>query len=158
MDGYFGLARNYSDYVNYSCYMGTNSQMVFPDVSAWGVDGFLQHTRAVSAFYRGKRDVFEAAMRRHLEGLAEWTPPQSGLFFWCANPPHPRHGRRLGVMRTQAFENGVLALPGTVFLPNGRKTAYVRAAFSFLGEEQVEEALRRLRATILDARAEAGAA
>lgn len=55
-------------------------------------------------------------------------------------------------MRTQAFERGVLALPGTVFLPNGRTTAYVRAAFSVLAEKEVNEALKRLRDTILSVR------
>ena len=29
-----------------------------------------------------KRDIFERAMRTHLAGLAEWTPPEAGLFFW----------------------------------------------------------------------------
>ncbi|KAF8176239.1 PLP-dependent transferase [Mycena galopus ATCC 62051] len=121
-------------------------------LSAWGVEGFLAHTRAVSEFYGAKRDVFEAAMQRHLTGLVEWVPPQSGLFFWfkLLIPGEDDSGR---VVRTQAFERGVLALPGTVFLPNGRATAYVRAAFSLLSAEEVDEALRRLRATILDARA-----
>ena len=56
------------------------------------------------------------------------------------------------LIRTKAFENGVLALPGTVFLPNGRKTAYVRASFSLLDESQVDEALKRLREVIIEAR------
>ena len=37
------------------------------------------------------------------------------------------------VIRTHALERGVLALPGTVFYPNQRKTAYVRVSFSVLG-------------------------
>jgi tryptophan aminotransferase len=41
-------------------------------------------------------------------------------------------------------------LPGTVFLPSGKKTAYVRAAFSLLSEEDVEEALRRLRQVLIE--------
>lgn len=57
------------------------------------------------------------------------------------------------VIRTKAFERGVLALPGTVFLPNGRKTAYVRASFSLTSEEDVELAAQRLREVVLDARA-----
>ena len=55
-------------------------------------------------------------------------------------------------IRTHAFERGVLALPGTVFLPSGRKTAYARASFSVLEPEQVDEALKRLKDAILDAR------
>ena len=56
------------------------------------------------------------------------------------------------VIRTKAFEGGVLALPGTVFFANGSRTAYVRASFSLLEEEQVNEALRRLRVVILKER------
>ncbi|KAH9029312.1 hypothetical protein EDB83DRAFT_2526166 [Lactarius deliciosus] len=29
-----------------------------------------------------KRDVYEAAMRRHLHGLAAWNTPEVGMFFW----------------------------------------------------------------------------
>ena len=56
------------------------------------------------------------------------------------------------LVRTKALEKGVLALPGTVFLPDGGKTAYVRAAFSLLDEADVEEAIKRLRAVVLEAR------
>ena len=56
------------------------------------------------------------------------------------------------VIRTEALEKGVLALPGTVFHPSGRKTTYVRASFSLLPEDQVDEALRRLKEVILKAR------
>ena len=56
------------------------------------------------------------------------------------------------VIRQNAVERGVLALPGTVFLPNGRKTPYVRASFSLLPPEDVEEALKRLRGAILEVR------
>ena len=61
-------------------------------------------------------------------------------------------GDSASIIREKAVERGVLALPGTVFLPNGRKTAYVRASFSLLTPEDVEEAVKRLRDVILDAR------
>jgi tryptophan aminotransferase len=57
------------------------------------------------------------------------------------------------VIQTKAFEGGVLALPGTVFLPNGDRSTYVRASFSLLEEGQVNEALHRLRVVILKERA-----
>lgn len=56
------------------------------------------------------------------------------------------------IIRTRAFEKGVLALPGKVFLPNGNKTGYVRASFSLNTEEEVFEALRRLRVALEEAR------
>ena len=122
---------------------------------SWGYDGFKLHTEAVSSFYRQKRDTFERALRTHLDGLAEWDTPEAGMFVWfkllIADKPG-EEGDSLDLVRNKAFENGVLALPGTVFLPDGRKTAYVRASFSLLSEEDVNEALRRLRVTILEAR------
>jgi tryptophan aminotransferase len=57
------------------------------------------------------------------------------------------------VILTTGVERGVLALPGTAFLPNGRKTAYVRASFSLTPEKDVDEAIKRLREAVLAARA-----
>ncbi|KAG9314942.1 PLP-dependent transferase [Chiua virens] len=48
----------------------------------WGYDGFLAHTKAVSGFYREKRDSFQKAMQTHLGDLAEWRTPEAGMFFW----------------------------------------------------------------------------
>jgi tryptophan aminotransferase len=62
------------------------------------------------------------------------------------------NGDSESIIRTKAFEGGVLALPGTVFFPNGARTTFVRASFSLLEEEQVNEALRRLRVVILKER------
>ncbi|CAL1717225.1 unnamed protein product [Somion occarium] len=130
--------------------------IVFALLDSWGYDNFLTHTENVSKFYKEKRDVFEAAMQKHLGGLAEWTPPESGMFYWFklllpSTSDSDSEGDSEALITTKAFENGVLALPGTAFLPNGRKTAYVRASFSLLSESQVDEALRRLREVILEA-------
>lgn len=118
---------------------------------AWGRDGFLAHARKVADFYRAKRDVFEAAMQRHLHGLAEWNTPEAGMFFWFKLLLGDDEDSA-SVIQTKAFAGGVLALPGTVFFPNGERTAYVRASFSLLEEEQVDEALRRLRVVLLKER------
>lgn len=124
--------------------------------------------------------MFESALQEFLgkDGLAEWTKPEAGMFFWyiiLVSSLHPviydlhsvmsasasrfklilptadasGEGDSESLIRTKAFENGVLALPGTVFLPNGAKTAYVRASFSLLEEAEVREALRRLREVLV---------
>ncbi|EGN98737.1 hypothetical protein SERLA73DRAFT_181360 [Serpula lacrymans var. lacrymans S7.3] len=127
-------------------------------VKSWGYDNFILHTERVSQFYREKRDIFEAALRRHLDGLVQWETPEAGMFFWfklLMNAPGDAsvdEGDSEDLIRNKAYEEGVLALPGTVFLPNGRKTSYVRAAFSLSTEEQVNEALRRLRVVLLKER------
>ena len=67
------------------------------------------------------------------------------------SPNEQGEGDSEAIIQTNALERGVLALPGTVFLLNGRKTLYVRASFSLLSEDRVEEAVKRLRQAILDA-------
>lgn len=41
------------------------------------------HAERVSEFYRERRDVFQTAMVKYLDGCAEWVRPEAGLFFWC---------------------------------------------------------------------------
>ncbi|KAG6898958.1 hypothetical protein C0993_002328, partial [Termitomyces sp. T159_Od127] len=129
--------------------------IVYKLLEAWGYDTFIKHTEKVSDFYRVKRDVFEAAMNKHLTGLAEWVAPEAGMFFWfkllLADDPSVE-GDSQALISEKAVKDGVLALPGTAFLPNDRKTAYVRASFSLLTEEDVDEALRRLSKVIKAAR------
>ncbi|KAL4068895.1 pyridoxal phosphate-dependent transferase [Scleroderma yunnanense] len=112
----------------------------------WGYDGFYAHTRT---------GCVRETMRTHLGGLAEWSTPEAGMFFWfkllLASDAN-EEGNSKELIEKKAYEGGVLALPGAVFLPNGRKTAYVRAAFSLATEEQVNEALRRLRLVVLGER------
>jgi len=56
--------------------------IAFTLLDAWGYERFFAHTQTVSAFYKEKRDIFETAMMKHLDGLAEWTRPEAGMFFW----------------------------------------------------------------------------
>ena len=57
------------------------------------------------------------------------------------------------LVRGPVLEHGVIALPGTTFMASGGRTPYVRASFSLQAPEAVEEALRRLSAVVLEARA-----
>ncbi|KAJ3514474.1 hypothetical protein NLJ89_g2365 [Agrocybe chaxingu] len=132
--------------------------MIYRLLSSWGYDGFAAHVKRVAEFYKAKRDVFERGMRKHLTGLAEWDSPEAGMFFWFkllltddADLSH--QGDSEDVIRTRAFENGVLAVPGTAFIPNGGKTPYVRASFSLIGEDEIDTALQRIRDAILQERA-----
>ncbi|KAG6856267.1 hypothetical protein H0H87_005952 [Tephrocybe sp. NHM501043] len=129
--------------------------IVFKLLESWGYAAFVKHTEKVSAFYREKRDVFEAAMNKHLTGLAEWDTPEAGMFFWfkllLGDDPSVE-GDSQALISEKAVREGVLALPGTAFLPNGRRSAYVRASFSLSTEDDVNEALRRLAKVVRDAR------
>jgi tryptophan aminotransferase len=60
----------------------TTQAIAYALLSEWGYDTFFDHTRRVANFYREKRDIFAKALDRHLTGLAEWTIPNAGMFFW----------------------------------------------------------------------------
>jgi len=124
-------------------------------VEEWGYEGFFKHTEAVAEFYKEKRDAFEKAMQTHLGGLAEWRTPEAGMFFWfklLTDPDPTKEGDSKELIQKKALESGVLALPGASFFPKGNRTAYVRAAFSLSTEEQVNEAMRRLKTILLTER------
>ena len=61
--------------------------MVLAIVRRWGTNGLIAHTEEVSTFYRKRKEVFEAAMYKHMKDddgtmMAEWTSPVSGMFLW----------------------------------------------------------------------------
>lgn len=62
-----------------------------------------------------------------------------------ANAPE---GDSSELIRRKAFDAGVLALPGQSFFVLGRATPYVRASFSLLDENDINEALRRLAGVV----------
>jgi tryptophan aminotransferase len=79
------------------------------------------------------------------------------MFLWLRLnlPPVDAVGGQFGdsyrLVSEKAREKGVLAVPGVAFMPNGQCTSYVRTSFSIIEEKDVEEAFRRLRASVEEA-------
>ncbi|KAJ7114819.1 pyridoxal phosphate-dependent transferase [Mycena epipterygia] len=110
--------------------------MAYTLLSRWGPNGFLTHCAEVARFYRTRRDAFERLLV-HADG---------------------RDADSAALVSGKAVAKGVLAVPGTAFMPLGGPTPFVRVSFSIIEEDKAEEACRRLREVILEARAEAAAA
>lgn len=129
--------------------------MAFALLSKWGPEGLLSHCKAVSEFYRVKRDMFEAAAKKHLTGVATWTTPVAGMFLYIHMEltQDGSEGDSFAVIREKAVEKGVLAVPGTSFMPSGSTSAFVRVSFSLATEDQADEGFKRLRSVIDDVRA-----
>ncbi|KAF5347469.1 hypothetical protein D9758_015053 [Tetrapyrgos nigripes] len=107
-------------------------------LSQWGYDGFNDKTRSVSSLYRQKRDIFEAAMQNHLEGLAEWQLPDAGMFFWFKLlVPDSAN------IDVEALRDVVRRLPGAMFWQNGN-SGYVRVSFSQPTKDEADKGLKRL--------------
>lgn len=109
----------------------------------WGLDGFLAHAERTADFYRQRRDTLNSYLNEHLNGLAEWTPPDASMFFWI-KLILPGSSDSTVFIREKAIARGVLVLPGATAFPDGRKTAHVRVSFSLLQDEELLEAVKRL--------------
>ncbi len=91
----------------------------------------------VAALYRRKRDLFDAALTRHLGNLASWTSPPGGLFFWVTlNAPITPED-----MLAKALERSVLFTPGSHFMAQGGACQAIRLNFSLAEPDEVERGL-----------------
>ena len=115
-------------------------------LSQWMVLQYLeapdraQRMGRVIAFYRARRDAFDAAMQRHLGGLADWSAPPGGLFFWVTL----RGGIDAQALLQRALERNVLFTPGGHFLAQGGASSAMRLNFSLAAPEDAERGLRIL--------------
>ncbi|KAF8635969.1 hypothetical protein AX15_000133 [Amanita polypyramis BW_CC] len=139
--------------------------LVYKALSTWGVSGFLNHTARVSDFYRARRDVFEACVRRHLTGLAEWSMPDAGMFYWIkvhlppssdidfqaiggADGGESDEGDSTLLFRRAFEEKNVLILPGGSAYFDNRRTPYIRMSFGLISEGDMEKAMGGLASAI----------
>lgn len=91
-------------------------------------------------FYRARRDAFDAALHRHLGGLADWTSPPGGLFFWVTL----RGGIDAQALLARALERKVLFTPGGHFMAQGDASSAMRLNFSLAAPDDAERGLQIL--------------
>ncbi len=130
----------------------TTQAIVLVLLQKWGFDGFIAHTHRVAAFYKQKRDMFEAAAHKHLDGLATWVSPDCGMFLFIdLDIPG---GDSAQLISTTAVEKGILGVPGVGFSPSGQVSSFVRVSFSLTDEKEADEGMKRLAACVREARGE----
>lgn len=108
------------------------------------------HCDKAAKVYRRKRDAFAAAAERHLEGKATWEVPTAGMFFWLTLLLPPGKDS-FDVLSKKGLDYGILAIPGMAFLPNVRKASQIRASYSLVREEDMDEACQRIARLVDDA-------
>lgn len=99
-------------------------------------------------FYRTRRDGFAALLRTHFAGLAEWTSPPGGLFFWLqlARPLDTR------TLLAPALARGVAFMPGEAFFADpGPARGALRLNFSHASPTDAARGLAVLADVIADA-------
>jgi len=90
--------------------------------------------------YRRNRDAVLAAAKKHLPADVRYNVPEAGLFIWFELPAGFDAER---MVETDGVELGILMVPGAGFSMTGGLKNYVRASFSMINLEQVEEGMIR---------------
>ena len=110
--------------------------------------GRAQRMSALTLRYRRRRDLFQAALQRHLGDVADWEAPKGGLFFWLKL----RAGLDAQAVATRALARGVLVTPGVhfeAFSPGW--SSNLRLNFSHADEGSAERGLAILGQIVREA-------
>jgi 2-aminoadipate transaminase len=99
-----------------------------------------EYVSSLVEIYRGRRDTMLAALREHFPPQATWTEPEGGLFIWATLPDFIDTGDLLA----KALREDVAFVPGQGAYFDGRGRASMRLNYSGVGEDEIEEGIRRI--------------
>jgi 2-aminoadipate transaminase len=102
-----------------------------------------RHLPQVLDIYRRKRDAMVAALAEHCAPYASWRLPSGGFFLWLEMDRRVQPSA-IGGLREAAVEEGVAYVSGDTFFVNRSGNQFIRLAYSFVAEQEIEEAIRRL--------------
>ena len=116
---------------------GALGQRLFEESERRGwIDEELTRSRVL---YQRKAARMLRALELSLPEPARWTTPRGGFFSWLTLP-----GVDTVELAGRAAEQGVAAVPGTLFYPDGRGADSLRLSFSLVDEEKIDEGIARL--------------
>lgn len=81
-----------------------------------------------------------AAAKKYLPPEVKYNIPSSGMFIWYELPQQCNAKR---MMDEQSEELKVLLVPGNTFSSKNRLQNYMRASFSMVTPEQIDEGMKR---------------
>jgi 2-aminoadipate transaminase len=115
-------------------------------VEAYGrAGGFERGIPEARALYASHWAATSRALERWMPEGVRWSEPAGGFFTWLTLP----QGLDAVDLRPAAIEAGVNYVPGPPFYAaDGAGRGELRFSFSYLGEEDLEEAVRRLAGVI----------
>lgn len=99
-----------------------------------------EYLAGLRQIYRQRIDVMDAALHRHLGGLARWQKPGGGYFFWLEMDA----GIDTAALLPASHAAGVGFLPGMRCSSVGGLSNYLRLSFAHFGEAEIGEGVARL--------------
>jgi 2-aminoadipate transaminase len=105
------------------------------------------HVPTIRARYKVQRDAMEAALERHLAGLARWIRPLGGMFFWLDLPD----GLDAAALLPRAVEAGVAYVPGAAFYAGAPRANTLRLSFVTVSPDRIEQGIAALARVLKEA-------
>src|SRR5919204_1845141 len=102
--------------------------------------GWQDYVLSLRDLYRRRRDTMLDALAEHFPAEATWTHPQGGLFLWATLPDYIDTTDLLA----RALQEKVAFVPGRAAYLDGRGGSSMRLNFSGVGEEAINEGIRRI--------------
>ncbi len=91
--------------------------------------------------YAERAQAMDAALRKHLGGIARWQKPGGGYFFWLELP----EGADAGALEAAARSAGTGFLPGAACSTAGGLANCLRLSFAHYSVPEIHEGIARLR-------------
>ncbi|MDF9393002.1 PLP-dependent aminotransferase family protein [Methylococcus capsulatus] len=102
---------------------------------------FGKHLAHMNGVYAERRDTMQTALERHFSGLADWSVPAGGLFFWLRLVENTDTLAALKV----ALDHDVAFMPGEPFFPvTEQRYPALRLNFSHATAEKIERGIALL--------------
>ena len=113
-------------------------------------NGLLEtHVPTIRARYKLQRDAMQAALQKHLAGLAQWQRPVGGMFFWLELPA----GLDAMALLPQALDAGMAYVPGEPFFASAPRRHSLRLSFVTVPAEKIEAGVAALAGVLRRAEA-----
>lgn len=106
-----------------------------------GPGEFMDLIRSNCVLYRRNRDAMVSAVRRYLPESVKFNVPGEGMFIWFEFPDSIN---TQDMLDRYGMEQKVLMVPGGAFSTTGGLGNCMRASFSMVTPEQIDEGIQRL--------------
>ena len=99
------------------------------------------HIEKLRRVYRGRVQAMDDALHMHFNGIAEWTRPNGGYFFWV------RFAESVDTapLREKARDLKTGFQAGTIFSSEGGLNNFLRLSFAHYIEDDIREGIARMR-------------
>ena len=101
----------------------------------------VSHLKKLCIAYRSRAAAMDDALHRHFDGLAEWSRPNGGYFFWMRFD----ESVNTSPLREKAREYETGFQSGTLFSSKGQLGNFIRLSFAHYDEDDIRDGVARMR-------------